>query len=294
MALAPPPGWLTTLRYAVALVAVAQAVALPMAPGLAPWSAAFLVPGAVAYALLIGLPVALVLHARGWSGPVRAMIGGLLAGGAPAAIASLLVGDPQGVVLWFGLGLAAGLGAWLLVRLQSLPDRLLGGRLIGALGLASSLLALVATTSISAWAAAVIDGPKDMTCHNLSRYDASSFPVLQSATIRLSERDWPRFRAAVSEAARRGGWSVRDYSRREVLGMSMCLEVGTHLSIQQWTWSDPPWPAARIDVVVPQGGDAWRPAVDGVLARLEEEWPGAVDRAASPGFPYVAPKPPSP
>lgn len=268
-----------------------------MAPGLAPWTAAGLIPAAVGYALIVTLPAALIFRELGWVGPMRAVMAGLITVGAPIVLLALLTGSLGEAIVYLALSGVGGLAAWLLARLQAVTDLWTRGRLHILGGTAFSLTVLAVTLSLAAWGSSAVYGPKDLSCHNLGRYEARSFPVRQAVTIRFGEQDWPRFRMVMSEIATRDGWSLRDDTRDDSLGMSLCQEIGTRLTVQQWVWSDPPWPAAALHVVAPQGGEAWRPTVDEVLVRLEKEWPGAVDRNAEVGFPHVgsravAPAPP--
>jgi hypothetical protein len=56
----------------------------------------------------------------------------------------------------------------------------------------------------------------------------------------------------------------------------MCQDVGTHLSIQQWTWTDPPQDNVTIRVTAPQGGADWQRPTDELLNTLATVWPGAI------------------
>lgn len=272
-----PLSWLMLLQYAVSVGVVGAAGGLALLPGVDGIVAAAVVPFAVIYALVVAFPAALVFRARGWRGPLRASLAGGLIGIFPPSILALVLGDLASAAQYAGMGFLGGLAAWTLVELQKAPARFFGPRWGMVLGLVVTSTLVV----LAGWGASKtfrhMSGADDPSCHNLSRYAARSHPVVLTAKLKMNPQDWPRLHATLKAAGAADGWSVRNYDHRpESFGASLCQEVGTLLSLSQWTWTDPPHTEVSIRVVAPQGGDRWRPAVDRLLNRLEAEWPGAL------------------
>ena len=274
------PGWLTALRHAVALIVATLAVCVPMMPGLMPWVAAAFLPMTVGYALVIGLPLALIMRARGWAGPLHAMGAGALAGAVPAGLFAMITAGPGGLVFMSAVGFAIGLVAWIAAQLQALPDRLLRGRRMVLAGAATSLLFLVVAVYGTLAGLQAMRGPPDLSCHNVMRDGRRSISPVAGATLDITPVDWPRLRALLAEAGAAGNWSVRDLSRSREgfrrVSVSLCQEPGTNLNADHLLFDGQrdAIPGVYIGVYQPQGGDSWVQPARIVYRRVSLAWPG--------------------
>lgn len=264
------------LRYAVSVAAAEFLFGIVISRGLAPWSAAAMYLLAPAHALVFALPTALFLRVRGWRTFGPALIAGTVLGLVPVGLFGILRAGPVFAFEMAAMGAGCGVLAWAILRIQTTATGLLPSALRPAGGIVVSLAMIGLTVLATGLAYRLMYGPKDMSCHSLGRYGKSSFEVALTARLKMTQADWPRLRQVLAAGAAANGWSLRDYDRPNSLGGSLCQEVGTKITYRQWTWSEKPETEVTIGVVTPQGGEAWRPAVDQLFARLSAEWPGAL------------------
>lgn len=111
---------------------------------------------------------------------------------------------------------------------------------------------------------------------NTFRRTGRAFRLATAAQLALSEADWPRLRRLLAEVAARDDWTLRDCPHPHALGGSLTRPDGAHVAYKQWTWTQPPEPVATVYVVGPEDAEGWRAAVEALLRRLAEEWPGAL------------------
>lgn len=276
---------LTLLRYFAAILAGAMVVALFLAKVLNSILAPAAGPSALVYCTVVGLPVALVMRRFGWRGPVHAMAAGALLGLIPFGLLSLAEGGFPDAATEVGVGAVAALVGWLAVKVQALGlGRVKGAfRAPAAIGLAVAVVAFAYAGVVAVSRA--IDGPPDLSCHNLFRNGGKSFYGVADAKLSLTEAEWPRFRAVVREASNAGGWSMREYDQEHVLAGSLCQEIGTKITYRQWTWHETPDRVVSITVYAPEGGEAWRSRVRPIFERLEREWPGKLTGYSSASTP---------
>ena len=271
-----PPWWLVLLRYTISVQVGVLAVALPMLPSINGIVAGAVLPLAICYGIFVALPAALVLRAKGWRNVWAAIGAGAALGLLPLGLVALFSSSPAAMVLYVAQGACAGLAAWIALKLQQWPARLLPRRhaiLAGTIvACATAMLASAGTGQ----GLRLIHGPEDLTCHNIFRNGGRSFPVVRTVHIRMGPEQWPHFQSALSRIATEQQWSLADHSRSGTLGLSMCQDAGTHLSIQQWTWTDPPQDNVTIRVTAPQGGADWQRPTDELLNTLATVWPGAI------------------
>ncbi len=285
------PGWLGVVQLAVSIVVVALALSLVILPSINGIVAPAVVPMVVGYAIVFGLPSALFAGLM-WGARWRvALLTGAALGAFPAGLAALAGAGPLGFLFMSTIGAATGIAAFALARLQALPTILYRGRHRVFAGLFGTILVIVFAIAGTAVALRMIAGPKDLSCHNLGRHGGRSFSVAMIATLPTSEDQWPKVRATLAEVAAKQGWSLRDYTRDRSLGVVICQEPGTQISIQQWTWTDQPEPALKISVVAPQGGEAWRASTLRLLGSLDDSLPGHLKLEEH--YPSVARAPPS-
>ena len=279
------------LRYAVSVAAADWLFSLAILPGLAPWNAAVAPIFALAHALLIALPTAFLLRNMGWRSFVNAVSAGAVLGMVPLGALTLLTANPMGLLLFAFVGGCVGALAWLVLRLQTTVARLLPAHMrpVGGIGVSLAMIGL--TVLSTGLIVRQINGPKDLSCHNTTRNGQSSVPILIVAELDLEPAEWPRLRALLAAEAAAQGWSSRAYDGPKRLSGSLCQEPGTQISYRQSLWGDPPDKHLTILVAAPQGGGAWRPAVDGLFAKLSAEWPGALHIKAS--TPPSKPSPPA-
>lgn len=290
------PRWLTALRYGVASVVGVLFVALPVLPGLDPFASAVWLPGAMIYALVVGWPTAMVLHATGRRGIAAALVAGVVAAVFPLGLVALM--QPLILPVLAVMGAIAAAIAWLIYRLQTLPDRWLGrtqAALVGLVSLAALTAGAFAATSLTVKA---IAGPTDTTCHNAMRDGRRSIGPVASASLDIPDAEWPRLRALLAEQARVGSWSIRDYSHSSEdvrrVALSLCREPGTKVSVDKLVFPAHALPADLDDINIaayqPQGGDGWIPLVRGVYREISATWPGKLTFKDSAGRVVGAPE----
>lgn len=81
----------------------------------------------------------------------------------------------------------------------------------------------------------------DRTCHNLSRYDKSSFHPWLAVELDITEEDWPSLIDLMSNHAEQNGLSFQDYSHNtpntvNVLSVSVCDGVGYYVDVNEQRW----------------------------------------------------------
>ena len=283
--------WLLFFQVSISVVVAALGLSLAILPGLNGIVAGGAIPMVVGYAVVVGLPAACFACGRWGSNWIVALATGAAVGTFPAGLFGLRSIGPLGLLAMAAIGAATGLAALVLLRLQELPTALLRGRYVVLTGLLGSIALVGLASAGTLGALKLIAGPKDETCHNLGRYGGKSFKVDVVAELPLSQAEWPKVRAALAAAAGKQGWSIRDYTNADSLGLTLCQEPGTRVSIQQWAWTTPPEPALKILVVAPQGGGAWRAPTLRLLDSLDGASPSSLK--IEPTRPTVSQSPPS-
>jgi hypothetical protein len=279
------------LRYVTAIVGAALAPALLV--GLATGQAnivflAFIV--ALAHAVFIGLPAALVFQRLGWLSLPAALAAGFLigalplglifavlpqadfasVGGVPTAIDRRLtlagwVGLLQAAALFGVLGGLGGLTAWLIWRASS--------RASWAWGL-----------SVIALAGAVLAGPTlfmDRSCHNPLHDGRGSLAPQLHASLPIASAEWPALTEIFQVFAASNRWSFRNSSgpsSAQALDLSVCSAEGTQIMAVGRIWPNTPEMvqdhSVSISIYQPQGGTSWHDPSRRLIAAIEQRWPG--------------------
>lgn len=290
------PGWLNVLRHAVALVVGTVVLMVPMVPGLMPWTAAALLPMTLAYAIVIGLPVAFVMQHRGWTGFLHSLAAGALLGAFPAGLLASLASGPGALVFLSVVGVAVAAASWIAARLQAAPDRLFGGRYVRLVGGLSAALFIAAVVLGTPTAIQSMQGPRDMSCHNPMRDGRRSIGPVANASLDIPSTEWPRLRSTLAAAGGTDGWSVRDLSRSgdgfQRVSLSLCQEPGTNFTADELLFDGrpSPIPGVAVNVYQPQGGESWVAPARTLYRRVSLTWPGKLSFKDGNGRHVRAPK----
>lgn len=279
------------LRYASSLAAAALVPAgiaglLAMNSGLA--ILVFVV--AMAHAVVLGLPAALVLLRKGRESALTALVAGFLIGALPLGLFfalsqpadfSSVGGVPtsvQGIRTasgWIGivqtaatlgvLGAIGGLSAWLCWKLTRQNAWI-------SIGVVAAMVAcLFALPVLSA----------DRSCHNPMQDGRTSIGSELNAHIPLGREDWPILAQVFEDFADTHQWSFRDDSGRysvPAISLSVCAVEGTQITAMRQVWSNEPdfmnERGVSIGVYQPQGGNSWERPTQELLLSIEQRWPG--------------------
>ncbi|MEW5687104.1 MAG: hypothetical protein AB1942_19460 [Pseudomonadota bacterium] len=253
-------------------------VAVPILPGLDPFASAVWLPAAVAAALLVAWPAAVIAHAIGLRGIVAAVAAGALLGVVPFGL--LALASPLMIVLMVVMGAVGASITWGLQRILAWPDRWLSAATAQVVGTLTLILTAAATFEATHLAVRLMAGPRDESCHNTMRDGRKSIGPVANASLDIPEDEWPRLRSMLAAEARGGGWAIRDYSHATEhssrVAVSLCREPGTVLMVDELKFRDRPSPIPGVSVIVfqPQGGDEWTALTRGFYRQVSATWPG--------------------
>jgi hypothetical protein len=258
----------------------------------------------LAYAVVLGLPLFLLLWQEGWINAFSSIGGGFLVGIAGTFLLTLGLFDRglsysfdgvphviSGVrtaagwlsylrtLIFFGLhGAFAGFVFWCLLKWSGVVvsgrgEATAGGksRVGTAAGLAAA--ALLATGTVVALPAAT----KDRTCHNMFRVARTIAPAVVRIDLAILTDESPRLIQLLQEFGAAHALSFRnsgrdEFGHRRVLSVSLCDELGTNIKAGHDTW------AAGVGISIYQVRDraAATTLAKNLAGKLETQWPEAV------------------
>ena len=264
----------------------------------------------LAHAVLFGLPLFLLLRAKGWINLLTCIGGGFLIGAIPLGVVGWPLSPSTGSNIWVagvptvvdGIPTAAGWMRYGIYLMLLGVDGALGGLVfwlaLRRLGAAqrSAVYSLAAVALLLTGALFAIPSiTKDRTCHNMFRDGRIAIAPQLNFTLEIGIGDWQKLIDAMKDLKAPGSRSLRS-DKNSILGfdtltLSLCSEAGYNISATEIGGARRE-PATSVNVLVYEmtPGSGWQEPVREIVARLEALWPGKIQFKDSNGKTVPKPK----